>query len=200
MIPNDTKRYQVIPNNMSEINYDLLSEIIFTNDSIFNKIDINNAKIISCLCKTARINKNVKLSFDRAKAYEYFDKIFDIIIENLMYKRKEEYMKREELNKIYGEEYSIESRLEDIISDLKKENINVLYGFRELIVLELREFIYNYENCKGDSSDIQYNLDYCDQYYYVVNYFGFFEYYENHTYDSKHFVLKPGSLYDFVSA
>ena len=200
MIPNDTKLYQVIPNNMSEINYDLLSEIIFTNDSIFNKIDINNAKIISCLCKTARINKNVKLSFDRAKAYEYFDKIFDIIIENLMYKRKEEYMKREELNKIYGEEYSIESRLEDIISDLKKENINVLYGFRELIVLELREFIYNYENCKGDSSDIQYNLDYCDQYYYVVNYFGFFEYYENHTYDSKHFVLKPGSLYDFVSA
>ena len=200
MIPNDTKRYQVIPNNMSEINYDLLSEIIFTNDSIFNKIDINNAKIISCLCKTARINKNVKLRFDRAKAYEYFDKIFDIIIENLMYKRKEEYMKREELNKIYGEEYSIESRLEDIISDLKKENINVLYGFRELIVLELREFIYNYENCKGDSSDIQYNLDYCDQYYYVVNYFGFFEYYENHTYDSMHFVLKPGSLYDFVSA
>jgi hypothetical protein len=185
---------------MNTINYDLISEIIFTNDSIFNKIDINNAKIISCLCKTARINKNVKLSFDRAKAYEYFDKIFDIIIENLMYKRKEEYMKREELNKIYGEEYSIESRLEDIISDLKKENINVLYGFRELIVLELREFIYNYENCKGDSSDIQYNLDYCDQYYYVVNYFGFFEYYENHTYDSMHFVLKPGSLYDFVSA
>ena len=184
---------------MNTINYDLFSEIIFTNDSIFNKIDINNAKIISCLCKTARINKNVKLSFDRAKAYEYFDKIFDIIIENLMYKRKEEYMKREELNKIYGEEYSIESRLEEVISDLKKENINVLYGFRELIVLELREFIYNYENCKGDSSDIQYNLDYCDQYYFVVDYFGFFEYYESHTYDPMHFVLKQGSLYDFVS-
>ena len=195
-IPSDTKRYH----KMSTINYDLFSEIIFTNDSIFNKIDINNAKIISCICKTARLNKNVKLSFDRTKAYEYFDKIFDIIIDNLMYKRKKEYMKREELNKIYGEEYSIELRLEEVISDLKKENINVLYGFRELIVLELREFIYNYENCKGDSSDIQYNLDNCDQYYFVVDYFGFFEYYEAHTYDPMHFVLKQGSLYDFASA
>ena len=74
---------------MSEINYDLLSEIIFTNDTVFNNLEINNAKIISCLCKTARINKNILISFDRAKAYEYFDKIFDIIIENLMYKRKE---------------------------------------------------------------------------------------------------------------
>ena len=117
-----------------------------------------------------------------------------------MYKRKEEYMKREELNKIYGDEYSITSQLEEVISDLKKENINVLYGFRELIVLEFREFIYNYENCKGDSSDIKYNLDYCYQYNLVVNHFGFYEYYEAHTYDPKHFVLKQGSLYDFVSA
>jgi hypothetical protein len=203
VIPRDTKRYQSIPNKsykMSAINYDLFSEIIFTNDTIFNKIDINNAKIISCICKNARINKNIKLSFDRDKAYKYFDKIFDIIIENLMYKRKEEYMKREELNKIYGDEYSITSQLEEVISDLKKENINVLYGFRELIVLEFREFIYNYENCKGDSSDIKYNLDYCDQYNLVVNHFGFYEYYEAHTYDPKHFVLKQGSLYDFASA
>jgi hypothetical protein len=185
---------------MSTINHDLLSEIIFTNETIFNNIDINNAKIISCLCKTACLNKNIKLSFDRANAYKYFDKIFDIIIDNLMYKRKEEYMKREELNKIYGEEYSITSRLEEVVSDLKKENINVLYGFRELIVLEFREFIYNYENCNGDSSDIKYNLDYCIQYNLVVDYFGFYEYYENHTYDPNHFVLKPGSLYDFASA
>ena len=184
---------------MSTINCDLLSEIIFTNETIFNKIDINNAKIISCLCKTARINKNIKLSFDRAKAYEYFDKIFDLVVDNLMYKRKEEYMKREELNKIYGDEERITSRLEEVISKLKKENENVLYGFRELIVLEFREFIYNYENCNGDSTDIKYNLDYCIQYNLVVNHFGFYEYYENHIYDPTHFVLKLGSLYDFAS-
>jgi len=190
----------VIPNKsykMSTINCDLLSEIIFTNESLFNKIDIDNAKIISCICKTARINKNIKLSFDRAKAYEYFDKIFDIVIDNLMYKRKEEYMKREELNKIYGEEYSITLRLEEVISKLKEENENVINGFRELIVLELKEYIYNYENT---NIDVQYNLDYCDEYYFIVNYFGYYEYYETHTYDPLHFVLKPGSLYDFASA
>ena len=193
-------KHQANTKQMNTINNDLLCEIIFTNDTVFNNLEINNAKIISCLCKTAGLNKNVKLSFDREKAHEYLNKIFDIIIENLMYKRKEEYMKREELKKIYGEEYSIKLRIEDIISELKKENINVLYGFRELIVLELREFIYNYENCVGDSSDIQYNLDYCDQYYFIVNYLGFYEYYEKHAYDPTHFVLKPDSLYDFVSA
>ena len=185
---------------MSTIDYDLFSEIIFTNDTIFNNIDINNAKIISCSCKTAGLNKNIKLSFDREKICDYLNKILEVIIQNLMYKRKEEYIKREELIKIYGENFSIASQLEDIIRDLKKENVNVLYGFRELIVLELREFIYNYENCYGDSRDIKYNLDYCNQYFLIVNYLGFYEYYENHTYDPKHFALKPDSIYDFANA
>jgi radical SAM superfamily enzyme YgiQ (UPF0313 family) len=61
------------------------------------------------------------------------------------------------------------------------------------------ELIYNYENYNGDSTDIKYNLDYCIQYNLVVNHFGFYEYYENHIYDPTHFVLKPGSLYDFAS-
>ena len=90
--------------------------------------------------------------------------------------------------------------LDEVIVDLQKENVNVLDGFRELIVLELKEYIYNYENCKGDSYDIDYNKDYCDQYSHVVEYFGYYEYYENHTYDPKHFVITPESLYDFVNA
>jgi len=182
---------------MCTINYDLLSEIIFTNDTAFNNIEIDNAKIISCLCKTAGLNKNIKISFDRVKAYKYFDKIFDIIIDNLMYKRRVEYMEREELNKFYGEEYSITSRLDEVIKNLNEENENVINGFRELIVLELKEYIYNYENT---NIDVQYNLDYCDEYYFIVNYFGYYEYYENHAYDPNHIVLKPGSLYVFARA
>ena len=112
-----------------------------------------------------------------------------------MYKKKEAYMEREEL----GEEFSITSQLEEIIGDLKKENENVLYGFRELIVLEYKEYKYNYEKAR-DSFDVKYNLDYCIQYNLVINTLGFYEYYETHTYDPKHFVLKPDSLYDFVSA
>ena len=60
---------------MSTINYELLSEIIFTNDKVFDFIDIDKAKSIVCLCKNASLNKNIKLSFDRFKVHEYFDKI-----------------------------------------------------------------------------------------------------------------------------
>lgn len=184
---------------MTEINYELISELIFTNDKVFHYVDIKKAKIIACTCKTAKSNKNIKLSFDIFKAREYFDKIFDIVIENLMYKRREEYMEREKLNKIYSEGYSIIFKFDELMKKLKNENENVIDGFRELIVLEFKEYIFNYENWKGDSFDVQKYLDYCDQYYYIVEYFGYYEYYESHTYDPNHFVLTPDSLYDFVN-
>ena len=105
---------------MTEINNELISEIIFTNEKAFNNLDINKAKILSCICKTASLNKNIKLSFDRFKAREYFDKIFDVITHHIMYKKKEKYIEREELNIIYGNEYSITSQLDDIIDDLRE--------------------------------------------------------------------------------
>ena len=45
---------------MSAINYELLSELIFTNDEIFTDINIKKAKIIARVCKLAKINKNIK--------------------------------------------------------------------------------------------------------------------------------------------
>lgn len=184
---------------MSAINYDLISEIMFAKENVFNNIDIKNAKIISCLCKAASSNKDIKLSFDRAKAYEYFDKIFEILTHFIMYKKKEEYMKHEELLEVHGNEFSITSQLEYLISDIKKENVNVLYGFRELIVLEFKEYKYNYEKAR-DSFDVKYNLDYCIQYNLLINNLGFYEYYENHIYDPTHYILKPDSLYDFATS
>ena len=50
---------------MSEINYELLSELIFTNDEIFTDINIKKAKIIARVCKLAKINKNIKMSYDK---------------------------------------------------------------------------------------------------------------------------------------
>ena len=182
---------------MSTINYELLSEIIFTNDKVFDFIDIDKAKSIVCLCKNASLNKNIKLSFDRFKVHEYFDKIFDVISNYLMYTKKKAYLIRNGIAESNNEDYSITSQLDEIIDDLKKENINVLDGFRELIVLEFKEFIYNYAYCGGDSYDIQYNLDYCIQYNLIVNYFGYYEYYENHIYDPNHYMITQESLYDF---
>lgn len=183
---------------MCTINYELMSELIFTNDEVFDCIDIKNAKIISCICKTASLNKNIKLSFDRFKAREYFDKIFDIVFNSIIYNNKKAYLIQENISDVDENEFNIINQYDDIIDGLKKENENVHDGFRELIILEFKEYIYNYENWKGDSFDIQKYLEYCDQYFYIVEYFGYYEYYESHTYDPKHFVLTPDSLYDFV--
>jgi hypothetical protein len=184
---------------MTEINYELISELIFTNEKIFDYIDIDMARILSCLCKNAGLNKNIKLSFDRFKAREYFDKIFDVITQYIMYIQKSAYLIRENIGE--NNEYSITAQLDDIIDDLKKENENVIDGFRELIVLEYKEFIYNYENCGEDIYDIEYNLNYCDQYFHIVEYFGYFEYNKSHTYDPMHFVLTPDTMdYNFARA
>jgi hypothetical protein len=143
--------------------------------SAINFVDVNNEKHLLCL--------------DREKAKEYFHKVYDIILGYLMSRFRSDDKEKER-----------KDDLDEVIADLQKENVNVLDGFRELIILELKEYIYNYENCKGDSYDIDYNKDYCDQYSHIVEYFGYYEYYENHTYDPKHFVITPESLYDFVNA
>jgi hypothetical protein len=183
----------------TEINYDLLSEILFTNEEVFDCVDINTAKIVSRICKNASKNKNVMLSFDRFKAREYFDKINDILYNAIIYKNKVAYLIRENIGEIDADGYDISSHFDEIIADLKKENVNVLDGFRELVVLEFKEFKYNYENCIGDSFDIRHYLEYCDQYYNIIEYFGYYEYYEGHAYDPEHFMITPESLYDFVS-
>jgi hypothetical protein len=184
---------------MTKINYELMSEIIFTNEEVFDYIDIKKAKILSCICKTASLNKNIILSFDRFKARKYFDIIFDVVFNSIIYNNKKAYLIQENISEINEDEFNIINQYDNIIDGLKKENDNVLDGFRELIVLELKEYIYNYENWKGDSFDIQKYLDYCDQYFYIVNYFGYYEYYKSHTYDPKHFILTPCCLYDFVN-
>ena len=176
---------------MSDINHDLLCEVIMTNDIAFDGVDINKAKLLTCLCKTASLNKNIKMSFDRDKATEYFHKIYDIRVQYLISRLR-----------LADREKERTDDLDELIMDLKEENENenVIVGLRELLVLELREYIYNYEYNSHDSYDIQYNLDYCIQYNIVVYYLGFGEYFQQHTYDPTHFMITPASLYDFPLA
>ena len=182
----------------TEINYELISNILFANDTAFLNTDIKEARVIMCLCKAASLNANIKLSFDRTKAREYFDIVGDIIFKDIIYKNKKAYLIQEDIGETEEGDYNIASQYDEILNELKKENVNVLDGFRELIILEFKEYVYNYENCSQDYLDY---LDYCDQYYLAVNYFGYYEYYESHTYDPLHFVLTPDRMdYDFVRA
>ena len=66
---------------MSAINYELLSELIFTNDETFTDINIKKAKIIARVCKTARYNKNIKMSYDICKINIYHKQIMFLSIE-----------------------------------------------------------------------------------------------------------------------
>jgi len=60
---------------MSTINHELISEIIFTNDETFTDINIKDAIIIARVCKVAKINKNIKLSYDNRKIDIYHSQI-----------------------------------------------------------------------------------------------------------------------------
>ena len=66
---------------MSEINYELLSELIFTNDVIFTDINIKKANIIARVCKLAKINKNIKMSYDKCKIDIYHKQIMFLSME-----------------------------------------------------------------------------------------------------------------------
>ena len=66
---------------MTTINHELLSEIIFTNDKTFTDINIKKAKIIARVCKLAKFNKNIKMSYDICKINIYHKQIMFLSME-----------------------------------------------------------------------------------------------------------------------
>lgn len=129
---------------------------------------------------------------DISVAREYFEKIFDIITNFLRY--------RTLVGKGSDESFTVATKSEELwglAELLSKENERVREGFRELVVLEFKEYIYNYENCRDE--DIQHNLDYSNQYDHIIRYFGFDDYYEHHIYNPKHFMMTPEMIYEFAS-
>ena len=53
---------------MAEINFSLLSEVIFTNDKAFKDIDTPTSKMLKCVSKNASLNKNIQMKIDVCKA------------------------------------------------------------------------------------------------------------------------------------
>lgn len=111
---------------MSAINHDLLSEIIFTNDSTFIDIHIKKARMISYLCKAASKNINIKLSYDRAKAKKYSNKIIQI-----SRKKTTKELDKNDLDEMEGEcnlniTDNYKKKIQSIITDLLKENTNII--------------------------------------------------------------------------
>jgi hypothetical protein len=129
---------------MNEINYKLVSEIIFMNDTIFTDIDMKNAKIIARVCKLARFNKNIKLSFDNFKIDKYYKQI-----KYLSKKKTEKEFDEKSLEEREGAmnlniNIKYKAKVYNIIINLLKENNYIIEGVREKMVIEQKNNIEQY--------------------------------------------------------
>jgi hypothetical protein len=121
---------------MTEINYSLLSEIIFANDNIFTDIHIKKAKMITYLCKAARENKNIKISYDRARAAKYCR-----LVTFISTKKTEKEVWKKDIDEI---ERSVDlnitdnykNKIHNIITRLLKENNDVIEYVKDGLVKE----------------------------------------------------------------
>lgn len=128
---------------MNEIDYKLISEIIFTNDITFKNIDIKNAKIIVRTCKLARLNKNIKLSFDNFKIDKYYKQV-KYLSEKKTEKVIENYdipidVQLGAMNLDINIKYK--AKIYNIIINLLKENNHIIEGVKEKIVIEQKNNI-----------------------------------------------------------
>ena len=126
---------------MNVIDYELLSEIIFSNDTTFTDINIKKAKIIARVCKLAKNNKNIKLSYDRCKIDIYHKQIMFLSIEKTesvfdvnMFDENSSSMKLNITKKYKRNIYNI-------IINLLKENDYIVERVKEKIVMEQKKNI-----------------------------------------------------------
>lgn len=128
---------------MDEINYKLLTDIIFMNDASFTDINIRNAKIIARTCKLARLNENIKLSFDNFKIDKYYKQV-KYLSEKKTEKVIENYdipidVQLGAMNLDINIKYK--TKIYNIIINLLKENNYIIEGVKEKIVIEQKNNI-----------------------------------------------------------
>jgi hypothetical protein len=203
------KKVAVKENGIHNIDFSLLSEIIFTNDAAFNNIDTVTAKMLNCVCKNAGLNKTIKMKLDVYKTRCYYDKFKNIINRNSINHNIEDFIT---VFKEIAKEKSANHNIEDFITEFKeiaKENAVVNDGFRELVVIDYKLSLYCYSNleCYTETYDIdkEYLLEQCVQYLKVIQCLGFYDYYKDYdsNYDNHyvrvpvHFIKAPENIYEY---
>ena len=123
---------------MNEINYKLLTDIIFTNEASFVDINIKNTKIIASTCKLARFNKNIQLSFDNFKIDKYYKQVI-YTSEKKSKKDNEKYeFSLDERLSVIDLDINIKykAKIYNIIINLLKENDYIIEGVKKKIFFE----------------------------------------------------------------
>ena len=124
---------------MSEINHELLSEIIFTNDTTFTDINIKKAKIIARVCKFAKNNKNIKLSYYKCKIDIFYKQIMFLSIKKTEKEFDENILDEEAGSMKLNINKKYKRKIYNIIISLLKENDYIIEGVKEKIVNEQKK-------------------------------------------------------------
>jgi hypothetical protein len=126
---------------MSIINYELIREILFTNDNTFVDITMKKAKIISHVCKAAKCNKNIKLCYDNCKIDIYYKQIMFLSIKKTEKEFDENILDETSgaMNLNINKKYK--KKIYNIIISLLKENDYIIDGVKEKIITEQKKHI-----------------------------------------------------------
>ena len=125
---------------MDTFNHTLLIEVIFTNDEAFSQIAIKKAKMMLCVCKDAKNNKNIKISFENAKKINAYSKILKLITTkkaNSLY----EYVLQDDMRIPMS---SYREKVIKIKMELLKENMCVIEGVKKDMIIEQLQNIIKY--------------------------------------------------------
>lgn len=127
------------------MNHDLLSEIIFVNDTAFADIDSKKARMLLCASKMAQNNKNILTSIDSEKAKRFCKEIKALSYKKAkktIYEWNEAYLEDEadEAGETGEEDLTIDeeyrTKVEDIIANISKESKYVADTIKKVICTE----------------------------------------------------------------
>lgn len=152
-----------------DIDISLITEVLFSNEEAFNSVDTQTAMMIRCVCKNARLNKGLQRKRDVYKADEFFNKLTDIIGSFIRSKRV--YLNCSRCD-THGKDTPVISSkvLENLATEVVKENEEVKNSFRELVVLRYKKSNDSYNKARLYKAGYEV---YCVQYRSVIKHFGY---------------------------
>ena len=110
-----------------------VSEVIFTNDEAFSEVEIEKAKMMPCVCKNAKQNKNIKKSFDK-DIQRHCKNI------TLISSKKTEYMLTHYWHKDsdlrLGTNHLYKEKIMKLVAYLLKGDVDVLEGVKKEMIVE----------------------------------------------------------------
>jgi ribosomal protein S17 len=144
------------------LNHSLISEVIFTNDEAFSQIASTKARMMLCVCKDAKNNKNIQISFENEKKINKYSRFLKSITEKKA-KSLYQYVVQDDLRIPVS---SYRKKVIKIKTELLKENAAVIEGVKKDLIIQQLQLIIDYYKKIDKMMEIVSNLgidvDYID--------------------------------------